>query len=208
MSNGDYSYQLISLWSHLAAAVDSCFLILVGLQYDIIFGALKTSTIEYLQIWPIQGSTILKSMPRAFHRCITYGGGIWFNSELWAPEVNSNFNLFLKQRWAVQKTVTTTICKIEPPFQISVDSLPPKKPFLRLFLFVGENGLYWLNCPILTPQCYILLESCASDLSENLVESQILSFYKLPEFPWPFENDLKPLADSLSYPHINNRQKL
>ena len=49
MSNGDYSQQLISLWSYLAAAVDSCFLILLGLQYDIIFGAPKTSSIEYLQ---------------------------------------------------------------------------------------------------------------------------------------------------------------
>ena len=80
-----------------------------------------------------------------------------------------------------------------------MDSLPPKKPFLRLFLFVGENGLYWLNCPILTPQCYILLESCASDLSENLVESQILSFYKLPEFPTEGQYSGKMLAEMGSF---------
>ena len=26
-------------------------------------------------LWPIQGSTMSKSMPRAFQKCVTYGGG-------------------------------------------------------------------------------------------------------------------------------------
>ena len=81
----------------------------------------KTPVTQFFQIIrPIQGCTMSKSMPGAFQKCITYGGGDDLTLS-YGPPKSTQISFFSKAEMRCSKKVTATIFKIEAPYRISVN---------------------------------------------------------------------------------------